>query len=81
MNSEELTSRRDILRDKWRDVREKRLNIKNRIIAEDRISAELKDRVRHNAEYRKLKKEQRLISKMIKHIENRILREIKNDSK
>ncbi len=81
MKSEELISERNILRDKWRAVRAKRLDIKKKIIDENCTSAELTDRVRHNAEYRKLKKEQRLISKMIKHIENKISREIKNDSK
>jgi hypothetical protein len=81
MKSEQLISERNILRDKWRDVREKRLDIKKRIIAGDCASVELMNRVRHNAEYMKLKKEQRLISKMIKHIENKISREINNDSK
>jgi hypothetical protein len=76
MNPELLLNERDKLRDTWRDIRTKRLELKNILAAKD-VSV---NDIRHNKDYRILKKEQKHISKMIKHIENKIYREIKNEA-
>ena len=76
MNPEFLIDERDKLRDTWRDIRTKRLELKNVLAAKD---ASVND-IRHNNDYRILKKEQKHISKMIKHIENKICREKKNEA-
>ena len=76
MNPEQLIHERDKLRIKWRDARTERLNLKNTLISLGKTVIE----VRHNKHYIKLKKEQRHLSRMIKHIENKISREIKNEA-
>lgn len=76
MNPESLIDERNKLRDKWREIRTKRLELKNILKAKDAAVNE----IRHNKDYRILKKEQKLISKMIKHIEIKICREKKNEA-
>jgi len=76
MKHEHLIRERNELRDKWHGVREKRLELKKTLAEEEKSFID----VRHNPDYKKLKKEQKHISKMIKHIENKIFREIKNEA-
>jgi len=68
-----MIKQRDSLRIRWHEVRVTRLELKKTFLDEN-IS--LTD-VRHNSEYRRLKKEQKHISKMIKHIEYKICRGLK----
>jgi len=76
MKPENLISERDELRNIWHNVRMKRLEIKSSLLNKEKSITE----VRNNSEYKKLKKEQRHISKMIRHIENKICRANKNES-
>jgi len=59
---------RNMLRSRWREVRNLRLSLK--ISLSD--SGKTINEIRHNRDYRRLKKEQKLLSKMIKHIERKI---------
>ena len=76
MNPEHLIAERNKLRDTWRDIRTKKLDLKN-ILKTDEATV---NEIRHNKDYRILKKEQKQISKMIKHIEIKICREKKNEA-
>jgi len=71
MKLESLLGERDLLRNNWRNVRTERLELRD-IIIENEGSLEA---VRKNRGYKKLKKEQRLLSKMIKHLEMKIQKE------
>jgi hypothetical protein len=71
-----IINKRNSLRIRWHDVRTARLELKKTLMDENMsVSA-----VRHNPEYRRLKKEQKHISKMIKHMEYRICRGLKNEA-
>lgn len=72
MKLEHLVDERDILRKRWHDVRTVRLELKKGMV--DKTSAA----VMADSEYKRLKKEQKHISKMIKHIEHKITRAVKN---
>lgn len=76
MNTELLIDERNKLRDTWRDIRTKRLELQNNLKADGASVNE----IRHNKDYRILKKKQKQISKMIKHIEIKICRENKNEA-
>ena len=76
MKPELLVEEKDGLRKQWRDVRSMRLDIKHDLVQKGYSLIKM----RHNSEYKKLKKEQKRISKMIKHVEKKILREIKNEA-
>lgn len=71
-----MITQRDSLRGRWHDVRNARLELKRKLMDENlSISG-----VRHNLEYRRLKKEQKHISKMIKHVEHKICRGLRNEA-
>jgi len=70
MKMEILAEKRDILRSNWREVRTKRLKLKNIMIDRECSIAEIRD----NREYKELKKEQKHLSRMIKHVEHKIIR-------
>jgi len=76
MKLELYIQERDELRRQWRDIRSMRLDIK--IVSDGKGCTSIE--IRHNADYKRLKKEQKHISKMIKHIENKICREMKNEA-
>ncbi len=76
MMSAEMIKQRDSLRTRWHEVRTARLELKKTFLDEN---IDITD-VRHNSEYRRLKKEQKHISKMIKHIEYKICRGLKNEA-
>ena len=67
MNLALLINERNELRDRWRAVRDGRLELK-RILTEKNLS------LNKSREYKLLKKEQRHLSKMLKHIEKKIYR-------
>lgn len=67
---EEIIIRRDRLRAGWREIREKRLDLRNRLIEKGLTRAEL----RKERFYKKLKKEQEYFSKRIRHLEKEINR-------
>jgi hypothetical protein len=71
-----MITQRDSLRIRWYEVRTARLELKKKLMSEN-ISV---PGVRHNPEYRRLKKEQNHISKMIKHMEYKICRGLKNEA-
>jgi len=71
-----MITQRDSLRVRWHEIRFARLELKKNLM--DQNSAVID--VRHNSEYRRLKKEQKHISKMIKHIEYKICRGTKNEA-
>lgn len=77
MRLDQLVAERDIFRSKWHKVRSVRLELKKNLIDKESTVAE----IRSNSEYKRLKKEQRYISKMIKHIEYKISRTVKNGAK
>jgi len=77
VKSGHLVEERDILRNNWRDVRTERLRLKT-ILASGECTIH---GIRNNPEYKSLKKKQRHISKMIKHIEYKISREMKNGAR
>jgi hypothetical protein len=68
MKIKDSVNERNLLRSTWRDIRNARLALKNEMIAMDIHAAE----IRHNREYKKLKKEQKILSKMIRHLEKKI---------
>ncbi len=70
MKPESLIAERDLLRSRWRGVREDRLLLKKNLQDDNLKTAD----IRKNREYRRLKKEQRHISNMIKHAEYKIIR-------
>lgn len=74
MKLESLIKKRDVIRLNWRCVRTERIHLKK--VLADKNAPALK--IRRNAEYRLLKKRQKHLSKMIKHLEKKICREIKN---
>ncbi len=74
MNIGELIAGRDILREKWRKARAERLELKLKLMADNYTITE----IRHNSDYKRLKKEQKHMSKRIKHVENEICRMKKN---
>ena len=65
MKSALLMKERDGLRERWRTVRSERLELK-RSLAEKNLP------LNKSREYKLLKKEQRLLSKMLKHIEKKM---------
>lgn len=67
---------RDYIRVRWHEVRTERLELKNELIKENKSISD----IRHNHEYKRLKKEQKHISRMIKHIENKIVKGRKNEA-
>ncbi|PKL16121.1 MAG: hypothetical protein CVV49_17890 [Spirochaetae bacterium HGW-Spirochaetae-5] len=71
-----MITQRDFLRTRWHEVRTARLELKKKLMDENIPVSE----VRHNPEYRRLKKEQKHISKMIKHMEYKITRGLKNEA-
>ena len=70
MTREELIDRLSQLRDQWRAVRSDRLKRKTRLMSENMDRHE----VRRDHEYRRLKKEQHMISVRIKHGEQKLNR-------
>ncbi len=68
MKPECYVPERDKLRSRWREVRLRRLELKKIMTGKDYTIAE----IRHNTAYKRLKKEQKHLSLMIKHIEYRI---------
>ncbi len=74
MTMDELEANRDILRSRWHDVRNERLELKSNLLGRELSLNE----VRHDRAYKRLKKEQKHMSKLIKHIENEICRMRKN---
>ena len=80
MNCENPIKDRDELRARWRAVRTARLELKAVFFEKEPDNAEIKNKVRNHSDYKRLKKEQKYISKMIKHIENKICREMKNEA-
>jgi len=80
MKRDDLIRERNALRFQWHDVRKKRLEFKSISIVKDCESSEMKSTVRQNSNYKKLKKEQKHISTMIRHVENKIRRGRKNDA-
>ncbi len=75
---EKMLSERNRLREEWRLVREKRLKLKEKMLtAGNDIHSIRKDR-----EFRDLRKKQRRLSLLIKHLERRINRkQYFNDTK
>lgn len=76
MKLESLINERNLLRERWSEIRLKRLDLKNTLAEENPEVSDLKRLIRTNSCYKKLKKNQRHISKMIKHIDDRIRREL-----
>lgn len=68
MKTENLKEERDILRFRWHSIRDARLALKRNLSGSGKTVIE----IRHNREYRRLKKEQRALSRMIRHIEKKI---------
>lgn len=73
MDINELIRVRKELRAEWDTVRRERLKHRDALML-DGLTITM---IRRDKEYRRLKKEQKSASKMIKHNENRILREIR----
>jgi hypothetical protein len=59
---------RNILRKRWHSIRNERLNLKKKLSD----SGETVCEIRHDRDYRRLKKEQKLLSKLIRHIERKL---------
>ena len=72
MKSELLIKERNILREKWRTIRSERLELKRSLIEKNIL-------LNKSREYKLLKKEQRHLSKMLKHIEKKIYSRIRNE--
>lgn len=70
MKYDEYLHGRDGLRSRWREVRDARLAVK----ASLQKSGVAADKIRRNIEYKMLSKEQRHLSRMIKHQERKIQR-------
>lgn len=68
MKYENPEDERNLLREKWNSIRHERLSLKIRLTDKGRTVME----IRHDRDYRRLKKEQRILTKMIKHIEKKI---------
>ena len=73
MKSALLIKEMNGLRERWRTVRSERLELK-------RSLAEKNFPLNKSREYMLLKKEQRHLSKMLKHVEKKIYRNIRNEA-
>ncbi len=67
-NTSPLKTELKIIRDKWRKTRDERLKLKTELLSEG-LS---KTKIIHEKSYKRLRKEQRHFSKMIKHMEMRL---------
>lgn len=68
MNIENPVKERNILRCRWRSVRDERLALKKSLSGIGKTIIE----IRHERDYRRLKKKQKILSRMIRHIEKKI---------
>jgi len=75
MKLELLIKERDSLRERWRAVRSERLELKRSLLKRSLIEKNIL--LNKTSEYKLLKKEQKHLSKMLKHIEKKIYGKIK----
>jgi hypothetical protein len=70
VNEKELTAELAALRLRWREVRERRLSHKLKLVRNGADTAA----VRHDREYKRFKKEQRRVTRLARHLEQRLNR-------